>query len=262
MTLLRFELKRSRTALTVWTGFIAGLLLICLIIFPDMKDQASELDAAFSSMGSFTEAFGMDRLNMGDLMGFYGLECGNILGIGGSFFAAYIGVKALAGEEENRTAEYLLTHPIPRRHVVLSKLLSVLIQLLILNLTSVCISLITVYAIGETVQMDSFLILHAAYFLLQAEISMVCFALSASIRRSGTGAGLGLAAILYFINIIANITEEAQWLKYFTPFAYADAADIISEAAADPVLCAIGGAVTLAAAAGAFIIYIKKDIFS
>lgn len=86
MTLLKFEMKRNRTSLAVWAAAIALLLMICLIIFPDMKDQVNELNAAFSSMGGFTQAFGMDRLNFGELMGFYGLECGNILGIGGAFF--------------------------------------------------------------------------------------------------------------------------------------------------------------------------------
>lgn len=84
MTLMIFEMKRCRMSLAVWATSISLLLLICLIIFPDMKDQVNELNAAFSSMGGFTEAFGMDRLNFGDLMGFYGLECGNILGIGGA----------------------------------------------------------------------------------------------------------------------------------------------------------------------------------
>ena len=156
MTLLRFELKRSRIALLIWSGSIALLLLICLIIFPDMKGQVNELNAAFSSMGSFTEAFGMDRLNMGELMGFYGLECGNILGIGGAFFAAYIGVSALAGEEKNHTAEYLLTHPISRSRIVIEKLLGIIIQILILNLSAVCVSLITIRLIGETPEMKEF----------------------------------------------------------------------------------------------------------
>lgn len=260
MTLLCFELKRSRTALAVWTGAISLLLLICLIIFPDMKGQVDELNAAFSSMGSFTEAFGMDTLNMGELMGFYGLECGNILGIGGSFFAAYIGVCGLAEEEKNRTAEYLLTHPVSRCQVVLQKLLGILIRILILNLISISIALITIRIIGESVQTHEFVLLHAAYLLLQMEIACLCFWISAFIRKSGTGIGLGLAAILYFLNIIANITEDAQWLKYFTPFAYADAADILEDASLDPVLCGIGCAVTAAAAAGAFLIYIRKDI--
>ncbi len=260
MTLMLFELKRNRLSLAVWTAAIALLLLVCLAIFPDMKGQVNELNTAFSSMGSFTEAFGMDQLNFGELMGFYGLECGNILGIGGAFFAAYIGVNALAGEEKNRTAEYLLTHPVSRSRVVFEKLACVLCQILILNAVSMLTSLIAVRAIGESLQMKEFLLLHAAYLLLQAEIAAVCFAVSAALRRSGIGAGLGLAAVLYFLNLIANITEDAEWLKYITPFGYAEAADIITNAEIAPVPAAIGCLVTAAGIAAAFIIYDQKDI--
>ena len=42
----------------------------------------------------------------------------------------------------------------------------------------------------------------------------------------GRTAVLGLAAVLYFLNIIANLTDQAKWLKYITPFGYAEAADI------------------------------------
>ena len=260
MTLMLFELKRNRLSLAVWTAAIALLLLVCLAIFPDMKGQVNELNTAFSSMGSFTEAFGMDQLNFGELMGFYGLECGNILGIGGAFFAAYIGVNALAGEEKNRTAEYLLTHPVSRSRVVFEKLACVLCQILILNAVSMLTSLIAVRAIGESLQMKEFLLLHAAYLLLQAEIAAVCFAVSAALRRSGIGAGLGLAAVLYFLNLIANITEDAEWLKYITPFGYAEVADIITNAEIAPVPAAIGCLVTAAGIAAAFIIYDQKDI--
>ena len=261
MTLMLFELKRNRLSLAVWTAAIALLLLVCLAIFPDMKGQVNELNTAFSSMGSFTEAFGMDQLNFGELMGFYGLECGNILGIGGAFFAAYIGVNALAGEEKNRTAEYLLTHPVSRSRVVFEKLACVLCQILILNAVSMLTSLIAVRAIGESLQMKEFLLLHAAYLLLQAEIAAVCFAVSAALRRSGIGAGLGLAAVLYFLNLIANITEDAEWLKYIAPFGYAEAADIITNAEISLLPAFIGCCVTAAAALAAFIIYNKKDIY-
>ena len=260
MTLMLFEMKRSRVSLAIWTAAIALLLVICLVIFPDMKSQVNELNAAFSSMGSFTEAFGMDRLNFGELMGFYGLECGNILGIGGAFFAAYIGVTSLAGEEKNRTAEYLLTHPVSRSRIVSEKLLCIFCQILILNSVSILTSLIVVRAIGENLEMKEFFLLHAAYLLLQAEIAAVCFAISAALRSSAIGAGLGLAAILYFLNIIANITEDAEWLKYITPFGYAEAADIITNAEIAPLPAAIGCFVTAAGIAAAFIIYNRKDI--
>lgn len=261
MTLLNFEMKRNRIALIVWTAAIALLIMVCLIIFPDMKGQVNELNAAFSSMGGFTEAFGMDQLNFGELMGFYGLECGNILGIGGAFFAAYLGVTALADEEKNHTAEYLLTHPVSRSRIVLEKLVRILLQIIILNAVSILTALAVTAAIGEEFQMKEFCLLHLAYLLLQIEIAAVCFCISSFLRRSGIGIGLGLAAILYFLNIIANITEDAEWLKYITPFGYVEAADIIHSAEIDPVLAAIGCAVTAVGIGIAFFQYCRKDIY-
>ena len=220
MTLMIFEMKRCRMSLAVWATSISLLLLICLVIFPDMKDQVNELNAAFSSMGGFTEAFGMDRLNFGDLMGFYGLECGNILGIGGAFFAAYIGVSSLACEEKDRTAEFLLTHPVSRFRIVFEKMLCIFWQILILNTASILTSAITIYAIGETLQAKEFLLLHAACFLLQAEIAAICSALSAVLRRSGVGAGLCLTAIFYFLNIVLFINVFIIHLSLFSRFTF------------------------------------------
>ena len=50
----------------------------------------------FASMGAFTAAFGMDRLNFGSLVGFYAVECGNILGLGGAFYASLCGIHMLS----------------------------------------------------------------------------------------------------------------------------------------------------------------------
>ena len=55
-------------------------------------------------------------------MGFYGTECGNILGLGGAFFAAITGMSLLAGEEGGHTAEFLLTHPLGRTRIAGEKL--------------------------------------------------------------------------------------------------------------------------------------------
>ena len=61
-------------------------------MFPEMKGQMDEMNEMFGSMGSFTEAFGMDKVSFGTLTGFYAVECGNILGLGGAFFASLTSV--------------------------------------------------------------------------------------------------------------------------------------------------------------------------
>ena len=133
MTLIRHELRRAWKSLLIWTGALSAFLVICLLIYPDMKKEMDSISSAFSAMGAFSSAFGLDTLNFGTLLGYYGIECGNILGLGGAFFAALAGIGALAGEEKNGTAEFLLTHPKTRSEVVTAKLASVLIQIVILN---------------------------------------------------------------------------------------------------------------------------------
>ena len=74
MTLVRHELRQGTTAFAVWAGSIAGLLAICIFLFPEMKSQMEAVNSVFASMGSFTAAFGMDRINFGTFIGFFGVE--------------------------------------------------------------------------------------------------------------------------------------------------------------------------------------------
>lgn len=260
MTIYINEIKRSFRSLCIWTASIAFMMLVCILLFPEMKGEMDSVSDMFANMGGFSAAFGMDKLSFGELMGFYGIECGNILGIGGGFFAALAGISVLANEEKERTAEFLLTHPVSRFSVITQKLLSVLTQVIILNLVVVGVSLISASAIGEELEMKEFLLMHTAFLIMQLEISCICFGISAFIRRGSIGIGLGLALALYFLNIVCNISEQAEFLRYITPYAYAEASNIISEAKLDTGLIAVGTAFAAAGVAISYFKYIKKDI--
>ena len=99
MILFRHELRQGRKTLLIWSAVVGFMILICMLMYPEMGKQMGGIDKLFSQMGGFTQAFGMDKLNFASVMGFYGIECGNILGIGGAFFAALLGISALAKEE-------------------------------------------------------------------------------------------------------------------------------------------------------------------
>ncbi len=227
MTIIRHELKQSRISLIIWTVAIGFLLAVCIFMFPEMKSEMDEISNVFSSMGSFTQAFGMDKVNFGTLLGFYAVECGNILGLGGAFFASLCAISVLSKEEKERTAEFLLTHPVSRVSVVAEKLISVILQIVILNAVVYAIAVSSIAIIGETVPWQEITLMHTAYLLLQLELAGVCFGVSAFLRRGSLGTGLGIAVIMYFLNIIANLTESAEFLKYITPFGYADGAEIV-----------------------------------
>ena len=60
MTIIRHELRMGRLSLAVWTAAIGFLLVICVMLYPEMKGDMESVNQVFSSMGSFSEAFGMD----------------------------------------------------------------------------------------------------------------------------------------------------------------------------------------------------------
>lgn len=260
MTMIRHELRQSRFSLLIWTLSIGFLLAVCVFMFPEMKNQMDDVSSMFASMGSFTEAFGMDRLNFGTLIGFYAVECGNIVGLGGAFFSAMCASNALSKEEKDRTAEFLLTHPIKRSRIVLAKLVSVFAQITVMNLTIYIFAVISMIIVGEEIPWSDITLLHIAYFFMQIEIAGICFGISAFIRSGSAGTGLGIAIIMYFVNIVANISESAQFLKYFTPFGYCEGADIIADGKIDGVLLLIGMLYCAAGIVAAFAEYARKDI--
>ena len=260
MTIVKHELRMGRLSLAVWSGAIGFLLVICVMLYPEMKGDMESVNQVFSSMGSFSEAFGMDKVSFGSVMGFYAVECGNVLGIGGAFFAALCASASLAKEEKEHTAEFLLTHPVSRRSIITSKLVSVILQVAAMNIVIFLLAVISMVVIDEDISWKEFTLLHLSYLFLQVEIAGICFGVSAVLKNGSTGVGLGIAAVMYFLNIIANISDKAAFLKYITPFGYAEGTDIVTDGCIDAGYLIPGMIYCIAGIAAAYIIYCRKDV--
>ncbi len=260
MTVFLHELRRNKIALIIWSCAIAFMLGVCVIIYPEMSSQMGDISEMFSDMGAFSDAFGMDKLNFGEFMGYFGVECGNVLGLGGALFAAIVGASALAKEEKERTAEFLLTHPISRTRIISEKLFAALAQVCLLNIFVVAVTCVCMLIVQVEADAAAMALIFLAYLILQLEITAVTFGLSAFLRRGELGVGLGLVFAMYFFNILANLTEDLKFLKFITPFGYADGAHIIPEKSIEMKYLAIGLAISAVGIAAAYWKYRKKDI--
>ena len=260
MTIVRHELKQGRMAFLIWTGVLAFMLMVCIVIFPEMKSQMADMNDMLSSMGAVSEAFGMDQLNFSTLIGYYVVECGNVLGLGGALFAAMCASLMLSKEESGRTAEFLLSHPVSRVRIITEKLFAVILEITAMNLIVYIISMLSIMAIGESVPWKEFNLVHLAYYILQLELAGICYGISAFIRKGGLGVGLGVGVIMYFLNIISNLTDSAKGLKYITPFSYCEGADIVNNGALTGKYLVVGVIWAVIGIIAAYIYYSKKDI--
>ena len=78
--------------------------------------------------------------------------------------------------------------------------------------------------------------------------------------KNGLGVGLGIAIGMYFLNLLTNITEDAKFLKYITPYAFTEGGEILQNRALSPEYVLIGMGLAAAAVAAAFIKYRSKDL--
>ncbi len=263
MNLLFRELKANGRSLLIWTLALALLNFMMMALFPSFADGAEYMDDFISMLpDEFARMFGLDRLNLTEPVGFYSIEAYFMIILFGGMFAAILGTTMLGKEEDEKTAEFLLAKPVSRSYVVSGKVLAILFQLLLFNLG---IGVVTVIAFE--IFADGYSRVELARLLVAPFISQLAFAaiglfLSVFItrRKAAISASIGFVLGLYFFHVAASVTDKFEFLKYFTPFWYMDAADIVHHGELAFWKVAVLLATAVLCTGLSYLLYNKKDI--
>lgn len=262
MTLIKHEIKMNFKSLLIWSLSVGLMSFAFILMFPGLKDTMNEMTEAYANLGGFSEAFGLDKLNIGEIMGFYGTEIAMIFALGGALFAAIIGGSILSKEEGGHTAEFLYTMPWSRGKLLFQKIVAMVLIILLFNMICLGLSIGGFLIIGETIEYKELLLFHLAQIIMHIEIAGIAFGISAFQNKNNMGLGIGVSLSLYFLDMIARIIPDAEKLKYITPFYYSNGADIISGSTIDGTLLGIGIGVAILMVVVGFVKYCKKDLAS
>lgn len=262
--ILKRELARNLKSLIVWSLIMGAIIILMLSIFPQMAEQQQSMDDLMNAYPeAMRKAFGMDTLDLGTLIGFYGVEIHMITTLLGSIYAVMLASSILSKEHTDRTIEFLLSKPVTRTRIITDKWLAVLINLILFNSFSALSSIIGFqFAANSDVPAGTFALLIGMVFLLHLTFSCIAYLLSTLLRRGRAilSVSLGVVFITYFFSIMAGISDDLHFLKYFSPFKYADAADIISAGAVEPLYAGLMLAICAACVLIACSFYRRKDI--
>ena len=260
MTIIKHEIKANAKTMLIWSFSIGFIILAVMLMFPLMEEQLIEMGDLFSNMNGLSSAFGLDQLSVYSPIGYYGSQVGVVLSLGGALFTAMLGADLLSKEEGGHTAEFLLTSPISRLNIVLQKLAAMIVIVFIFEVICFSMATLSFVFIKESIPMPEFLLYHVAQFYLHIEIACICFGISAFSEKMNTGLALGIATILYFIDIMVKTVGDLDFLKYITPFYYASAGDIFSSGKIDGVLVFIGIVVSVFFIIVSGLQYSRKDV--
>lgn len=260
MTYIKHEIKMNMKSLMIW-GLTVGIMLFSfMMLYPILEESMGDMLDAYSNMGSFTEALGMDKVSFATAMGYYGIECGAVLSLGGAMFAALTGISMLAKEEGGHTTEYIYVTPNSRMYFITTKLISTIIIILLFNIFCSLLAMGGFAAVGQEIEWSNFLLYQLSQIIMHTQIALICFGISAFLRKNNIGLGIGIAALLYFVNLFANVTDKLEGLHYITPFYYSDAANVFSEGKIDLPYVIVGMSIAIVMVILGYIKYIKKDL--
>lgn len=262
MRLYRHEMKMNLKSLMIWTVCVGGICMGCILLYSSLEDSLQEIADAYANMGAMSVAFGMDKMSLATLTGFYATEVALMHGLGGAMFAAIVGGGMLSKEEALHTAEFLNTLPVSRKNIVIQKYAAFLSNILVFNVICVVCYVIGFVVMGEDISVREMILYHASLLLMQLEIGTICFLLSSFSKKLQVGTGLGITLVFFAMDVMCRIIPAIENAKYITPFYYCNAPDIFTSGKVDEKFLLIGAIVTVMAFFFSAFNYCRKDIAS
>ncbi|WLD91569.1 ABC transporter permease subunit [Alkalihalobacillus sp. AL-G] len=258
------EFKWNLRSLIIWSIIIGGLTFLMMQIYPDFAKQQEGMKALLEAYPEgIKKAFGMDKVSMGTVLGFYAIEGYMLITLIGSIYVVLLAGNMLAKEESEKTIEFLLSKPITRTSMITQKLLVVVLNVVLFNLIVSLINLSAFLIVDDgSFEFNQYLLISIAPVLLHLTFAAIAFLLSSVLKkgRQILSVTVGLVFITYFLQIISSVTDSLENLKFVSPFSYVDAADIILDESLDGLYIFIMVAVMLISTVLTFMYYRKKDI--
>lgn len=258
------ELKRNKRSLAVWSSIVIGLTILVMSIFPYMKGMSEEMANMMSKMPEgMAKAMGLNEHTWDSILGMYNTYYGIYIIVLLSIYSSSTGATIISKEEKDKTAEFLLTKPISRKSIFVTKL-SVLFTL---TFTAFFLQTITavIFAIAFEeghVQWSVFTTMHTHGLILTLFFTCVGLTLSMFLKpkKNFMGMTVGIVFGSYFLNTIAKAAETVSWVGYISPFHYLDFAVTNSDYGINFVSVGIILFISMILLATSYKVYEKKDI--
>ena len=265
MLLYLRELNVAKKSLLIWTLCLAGLMFLCLAMFPSFSSgqemNINDMLEAFPE--EMRKGFGMMGLDLTEPMDFFVYVYPYVV-VAAAIWGAMMGATVLGKEEGEKTIEFLYAKPVTRSYIFLSKLCAVLSELLIFGILFYGINVLGFVAFAEGAYDARLLLLTLAVLLIMLIFMGLGFLLSVFVVKArkvmpaALGAGLGL----YMLSIFANIKDEWNWLRYLIPYQYFEGIKILRDGGLETKFVILALGIALACLLSSWFIYRRKDILT
>jgi len=259
----RHEFRIRLKSVITWSLALMFLVVFFFSMFPVFADQAALMNQFMAKYPpALRTAFGMDNMDLASVLGFYSFIF-MFVQLCLAIQASNYGVGLISIEENELTADFLLSKPVSRTQVLTSKLLAALTSLTITNLVVWLSSFvaITLFSENRAYESSTLILLLLSIVIFQLFFLSVGLVISLLVKRvrSVTPYALGLGFGTYVLSAFSGVFGTVA-LELLTPFKHLDAAAIVKNSAYDTPLVVLNVTVTLVSLAVSYWLYVRRDI--
>ena len=258
------EMKINFKNFIIWTSILIALFLVVFLMYPSIikSDSMQMMD---EMMNMFPEemlkAFNMDISSIDSAFGGLKTEGFVFVLLITGIYSGILGSNILLKEESDKTIEYLNSVPVTRKKIVISKILCGIIYIILMVAILGIFNFIGLTLSGNF-DRKSYILLSITPIFSSIVIFAVCLFLSTFTHKTKKtiGVSLGIVFASYFLNIISEIGESTEFLKYISIFTLADIRNVILDVAINPLMVAISVGITVIFMISTVIHYNKKEL--
>ena len=212
---IRWTLKDRRWSTVWWVVGIVAFVILEMAFYPAIRDQQAELEKSFAELSESAIALFSDT---GDFFSPVGYLSGQIfylmmpllLGV----LAVGAGASLIGREEREGTLELLLSRPISRSKLMLSKAVVGSLMVVTVGLAGTLVTALMAKLVDLPVPLDNILLTGLAAIILALSFGAVAFMVT-MLGRTGRAAALGVAAMVALAGyLISSLAGTIEWLKW------------------------------------------------
>lgn len=225
------ELEINLKSFCIWVIFTIIIFLIVFLVYPSIINS-TEIEHLNEMIKMFPKeiikAFNMDISEIDKVFGWIKSEGFVFILIIISSYASIFGSNIMLKEESDKTIEYLVSLPIKRKTIVLQKCLVGLIYVVSFTLIIAIFNYVGL-VLTESFDAKQYILLSLTPILSSVPIFFISMYLSTFTNKTKKmlGLSLGFVFISYILNILSSLSNNIEFLKYFSAFTLSDIRNVI-----------------------------------
>lgn len=256
-------MKANLKSLIIWSIGVILMVVSGMGKYSSLEASGQSMNALMADMPkSMQVIMGTASFDLSDPVGYFGLLF-LYLAMMAAIHAAMLGANIISKEERDKTIEFLLVKPISRTWIISMKLGAALVNILIFNLITYSSSLMMVqkYAGSDSVASEITLLMFGM-LILQLIFLVIGTSIAAVYKNAKKATALSTALLLIFfiLSIAIDMNDKLAGLRFFTPFKYYDAKNLLTDSAFDPMYLGLSAALIAVLLVATYLFYRNRDM--